>query len=336
MTDLIVPLIMCGGAGTRLWPASREGLPKQFLPLFGRFSTFQDTMRRVSDSALFGRPIIITNSQYRFLVAEQLADIGMEADILLEPARRDSGPAIAAGAAFALSRGGDPVIVALAADHVVAEPASFATACRTARDAAQAGHLVTFGVRPDRPATEYGYIRPGDAGDRGLFAVDKFVEKPNEETAARYVADGYLWNSGNFMFRAGTLLDEYRQFEPQSAAAIAAAVAQVGTDLGFVTLYAQAFEQARAVSVDYAIMEKTTRAVVIPVSFGWSDVGSWHSVWDLTQKDSSGNAARGHAVFVDVNNSYVATDKALVALLGVDDLVVVASEDAILVTQRVP
>jgi len=226
------------------------------------------------------------------------------------------------------------VIVALAADHVVAEPASFATACRTARDAAQAGHLVTFGVRPDRPATEYGYIRPGDAGDRGLFAVDKFVEKPNEETAARYVADGYLWNSGNFMFRAGTLLDEYRQFEPQSAAAIAAAVAQVGTDLGFVTLDAQAFEQARAISIDYAIMEKTSRAVVMPVSFGWSDVGSWQAVWELAPKDASGNAARGNAVFVDAVGSYVASDKALVALLGVGDLVVVATEDAILVTAR--
>jgi mannose-1-phosphate guanylyltransferase/mannose-6-phosphate isomerase len=334
MTDLIVPLIMCGGAGTRLWPASREGLPKQFLQLFGRFSTFQDTVWRVSDPTLFGRPIIISNSQYRFLIAEQLADIGTEADILLEPARRDSGPAIAAGAAFALGRGGDPVMVALAADHVVTDPASFVAACQTAREAAQAGHLVTFGVRPDRPATEYGYIRPGAAAGPGLFAVDKFVEKPNEETAARYVAEGFLWNSGNFMFRAGSLLEEYRKFEPQSALAVAAAVAQAGTDLGFVTLDAPAFEQARAVSIDFAIMEKTTRAVVIPVSFGWSDVGSWHSVWDLTGKDSSGNAARGHAVFVDVNNSYVASDKALVALLGVDDLVVIASEDAILVTQR--
>jgi mannose-1-phosphate guanylyltransferase/mannose-6-phosphate isomerase len=334
MTDLIVPLIMCGGAGTRLWPASREGLPKQFLRLFGRFSTFQETVRRVSDPALFARPVIISNSQYRFLIAEQLAEIGAEADILLEPTRRDSGPAIAAGAAFARGRGGDPVIVALAADHVVAEPASFVAACATAREAARAGHLVTFGVRPDRPATEYGYIRPGGAAGEGLFAVESFVEKPDAETAARYVADGFLWNSGNFMFRAGTMLDEFRQFEPQSAAAVAAAVAKAKIDLGFVSLDAPSFEQARAVSVDYAIMEKTRRAVVIPVSYGWSDVGSWQAVWDLTQKDSSGNAIRGNAVLVDANNSYVSSDKALVALLGVDDLVVIASEDAILVTQR--
>jgi len=275
MTDLIVPLIMCGGAGTRLWPASREGLPKQFLQLFGRFSTFQDTVRRISDPTLFGRPIIITNSQYRFLIAEQLADIGTEADILLEPARRDSGPAIAAGAAFALRRGGDPIVVALAADHVVAEPVAFVTACRTACEAAQAGHLVTFGVRPVRPATEYGYIRPGAAAGRGVFAVDRFVEKPNDETAAHHIADGYLWNSGNFMFRAGTLLEEYRQFEPQSAAAVAAAIERAGTDTGFVTLDAKAFEQARAISIDYAVMEKTKRAVVLPVARGWSDVGSW-------------------------------------------------------------
>jgi len=334
MTDLIVPLIMCGGAGTRLWPASREGLPKQFLQLFGRFSTFQDTVRRVSDPALFGRPIIITNSQYRFLIAEQLADIGTEADILLEPARRDSGPAIAAGAAVALRRGGDPIVIALAADHVVAEPVAFVTACRTAREAAQAGHLVTFGVRPVRPATEYGYIRPGAAVGRGVFAVDRFVEKPNDETAAHHIADGYLWNSGNFMFRAGTLLEEYRQFEPQSAAAVAAAVERAGTDTGFVTLDANAFEQARAASIDYAVMEKTKRAVVLPLSCGWSDVGSWQAVWDLTRKDSSGNAVRGHAVFVEANNSYVSSDKALVALLGVDNAVVIASEDAILVTQR--
>jgi mannose-1-phosphate guanylyltransferase/mannose-6-phosphate isomerase len=216
----------------------------------------------------------------------------------------------------------------------VAEPVEFVAACRTAREAAQAGHLVTFGVRPVRPATEYGYIRPGAAAGRDVFAVDRFVEKPNDETAARHYRRRLLWNSGNFMFRAGTLLEEYRQFEPQGAAAVAAAVAQAGTDIGFVTLDAKAFEKARAVSVDYAIMEKTTRAVVIPLSCGWSDVGSWQAVWDLTRKDSSGNAVRGHAVFVEANNSYVFSDKALVALLGVDDLVVIASEDAILVTQR--
>jgi mannose-1-phosphate guanylyltransferase/mannose-6-phosphate isomerase len=212
MSDLIVPLIMCGGAGTRLWPASREGRPKQFLQLFGLTSTFQETVRRVSEPSLFGRPVIVTNAQYRFLVAEQLAEIGAAADILLEPARRDSAPAIAAGACFAVRRDGDPVVLALAADHVVSEPANFVAACRNAFEVALAGHLVTFGVRPDRPATEYGYIRPGAAVGAGASAVERYVEKPDAEAAARYVADGYLWNSGNFMFRGEILLDEYRKF----------------------------------------------------------------------------------------------------------------------------
>src|SRR5262245_54763687 len=186
MPDPIVPLIMCGGAGTRLWPASREGRPKQFLQLFGQTSTFQETVRRVSQPDVFARPVIVTNGQYRFAVAEQLAEIGIEADLLLEPARRDSGPAIAACAGFAGRRDGDPIVLALAADHVVGEPASFVAACRTASEAARAGHIVTFGVRPDRAATEYGYIRPGAAASAGAFAVEQFVEKPDAETAARY------------------------------------------------------------------------------------------------------------------------------------------------------
>src|SRR5580704_16920787 len=198
---------MCGGAGTRLWPASREGRPKQFRPLFGPESTFQETMRRVSDPALFGRPIVVTNSQYRFLVAEELAAIGVEADILLEPMRRDSGPAIAAGAAFALTRGGDPVIVALAADHVITDPAGFAKICGLAADAAAAGRIVTFGVRPTRPATEYGYIRAGVAIEPGLFAIEKFLQKPDPQTPARYVPGGHLVNPRHFMFRPSLLID---------------------------------------------------------------------------------------------------------------------------------
>ncbi len=334
MSELIIPLIMCGGAGTRLWPASREGRPKQFLPLMGPFSTFQETVRRVSDRALFGRPIVITNGNYRFLVAEQLAALGLEADILLEPARRDSAPAIAAGAEYAQARDGDVIIVALAADHVVSDPAAFAAVCSTARDAAGAGSIVTFGVRPSRPATEYGYIRPGAKLRGNVLAVEAFVEKPDAADAARYVAEGYLWNSGNFMFRAGAFLDEYRNFEPESAAAVAAAIHNAGADLGFVTLERKAFGEAVAKSVDYAVMEKTRHAAVIPVEYGWSDVGSWNAVWELSQRDHAGNAAHGNAVFIESGNSYAATDKALIALFGVDDLVVVASQDAILVARR--
>ncbi len=198
----IVPLIMCGGAGTRLWPASREGRPKQFLSLFGARSTFQDTLLRVSDASLFARPIVITNMAYRFMVLEQIAEIGLEADILLEPMRRDSGPAIAAGAVFAQTRDSEAVVLAMAADHVVRDTAAFVAACRQGLVAADAGHIVTFGIRPERAATEYGYISPGKVIAGEVRAAAKFVEKPDAATAAEYVKDGYLWNSGNFMFRA--------------------------------------------------------------------------------------------------------------------------------------
>ena len=325
---------MCGGAGTRLWPASRENRPKQFLPLFGPHSTFQETIRRVSDPALFGRPIIVTSGQYRFLVAEQLAAIGAEADILLEPFRRDSGPAIVAGATYALRRGDDPAVVALAADHVVSDPDAFAKICNLAGEAVLDDRIVMFGVHPTRPATEYGYIRPGPAIRPGLFAIERFVEKPDAEAAAGYVAEGYLWNSGNFVFRAGFLLEEYRRFEADSSTAVAAAVEAAGADIGFVTLDPEAFARATAKSIDYALMERTTRATVMPVSYGWSDVGSWQAVWELSERDAADNAAQGPAVFVDTRGSYVATEKQLVALLGLDNVVVVTTDDAVLVARR--
>jgi mannose-1-phosphate guanylyltransferase / mannose-6-phosphate isomerase len=334
MTRRIIPLIMCGGAGTRLWPASREVRPKQFLPLFGARSTFQDTLVRVSEPALFERPIVITNAAYRFMVLEQLAEIGIEADVLLEPMRRDSGPAIAAGAAFAQTRDSEAVVLALAADHVVREAGAFVAACRQGLVAAESGRIVTFGVKPERAATEYGYINPGEVVSGEVRAVSKFVEKPDPATAAQYIKSGYLWNSGNFMFRASVLLDEYRNVDADSVLAIGNAVAKAGRDLGFVTLEPEAFGSAKAISIDYAVMEKTARAAVVPVACGWSDVGSWHAVWELSDKDAQGNAAHGAAVFEDSRNCNVSTDKALVALEGVDDLVVVATQDAVLVSRQ--
>jgi len=334
MDRRIIPLIMCGGAGTRLWPASREVRPKQFLPLFGARSTFQDTMLRVSDTKLFERPIVITNTAYRFMVLEQLAEVGLEADVVLEPMRRDSGPAIAAGATFAELRDKDAILLALAADHVVGDAGAFIAACRQGLTAAEAGRIVTFGVEPERAATEYGYISLGEQVSGEVRAVMKFVEKPDPITAAEYVKAGYLWNSGNFMFRASVLLDEYRNMDAESVQAITDSVIKAGRDLGFVTLDASAFGSAKAISIDYAVMEKTSRAAVVPVACGWSDVGSWHAVWELSDKDSQGNAAQGTAVFEDSRNCNVATDKALVALEGVDDLVVVATQDAVLVSRQ--
>jgi mannose-1-phosphate guanylyltransferase/mannose-6-phosphate isomerase len=325
---------MCGGAGTRLWPASRENRPKQFLPLLGRYSTFQETIRRVSNRELFGRPIVVTNSQYRFLVAEQLAAVEADANILLEPVRRDSGPAIVAGATFAFADDRDSVVVALAADHVVSDPEAFTKVCRDANDVAADNRIVTFGVHPSRPATEYGYICTGASIGPNIFVVEKFVEKPDASTAERYVSEGYLWNSGNFVFRAGSLLDEYQHFEPDSAAAVTKAVENAGKDLGFVTLDPVEFARADTKSIDHAVMERTDRAVVMPVSYSWSDLGSWQAVWELSERDAEENAARGSAIFVNSRNSYVASDKQLVALLGLDNIVVVVSDDAILVARR--
>ena len=334
LASTVTPLIMCGGAGTRLWPASREGRPKQFLSLFGGHSTFQDTVLRVADPTLFGRPIVVTNNQYRFLVAEQLAAIGIEADVLLEPERRDSGPAIAAGAAFAAMRDENTLLVALAADHAITDPAAFVKVCRLAAAAAAADRIVTFGIRPTRPATEYGYIRAGASIGADIFAVEKFIEKPDANTAERYVKEGYLWNSGNFMFRAELLLAEYEKFEPESLAAIVDSVESAGSDLGFITLCAASFARAGAKAIDYAVMERTQCAAVMPVSYGWSDVGSWQAVWELSDRDRLDNCGQGPVVLVDTRGSYVASDKQLVALLGVENLVVVTTDDAVLVAKR--
>lgn len=334
MSERIIPLIMCGGAGTRLWPASREVHPKQFLRLFGARSTFQETLLRVSDPDLFDRPIVITNVAYRFMVLEQLAELGLEADILLEPMRRDSGPAIAAGATFAQGRASDAIVLALAADHVVRDTEPFIAACRQGLEAAADGNILTFGVQPERAATEYGYISPDKVIGGGVRAVAKFVEKPDLATAEKYVESGYLWNSGNFMFRASVLLDEYRNFDDATVLAIGEAVNKAGRDLGFVTLDPETFAKARAISIDYAVMEKTSRAAVVPVSCGWSDVGSWRAVWELSAKDEEGNAARGTVVFEDSRNCNVSSERALVALEGVEDLVVVATQDAVLVSRQ--
>src|SRR5258706_15531271 len=268
------------------------------------------------------------------MVLEQRAEIGLEADVLLEPMRRDSGPAIAAGAAFAEMRDKDAVVLALAADPVVRDAAAFVAACRHGLTAAEAGHIVTFGVRPERAATEYGYISPGAPVSGEIRAVMKFVEKPDLVKAAEYVKAGYFWNSGNFMFRASVLLDEYRNVDAESVHAVTDSVIKAVRDLGFVTLDASAFGSAKAISIDYAVMEKTSRAAVVPVACGWSDVGSWLAVWELSDKDAQGNAAQGAAVFEDSRNCNVSTDRALIALEGVDDLVVVATQAAILVSRQ--
>ena len=333
MDRRIFPLIMCGGAGTRLWPASREVRPKQFLSLFGPRSTFQDTILRVSDAALFERPIVITNTAYRFMVLEQLAEIGHEADVLLEPMRRDSGPAIAAGAAFAQMRSNEAVVLALAADHVVRDTEAFVAACRGTRGGRCGTHRdLRRGAR-----TRGHRVRLHQSG-RGGFRRCPGGDKIRREAGCghgRRLCPGRLSLEQRQLHvpRLG-LLDEYRNVDAESVQAVSDAVAKAGRDLGFVTLDSSAFGSAKAISIDYAVMEKTARAAVVPVSCGWSDVGSWHAVWESSDKDGQGNAAQGQAVFEDLRNCNVSTDKALVALEGVDDLVVVATQDAVLVSHQ--
>lgn len=332
--NLIVPLIMCGGAGTRLWPLSREASPKQFIRLLGEKSTFQETVLRVSDASVFDRPVVVTNISYRFMVLEQLKEIGVEADVLLEPVRRDSAPGLAAGAFFALKRRPDVQVLAVAADHMVTNTAAFLSACVEAAEAAKAGYIVTFGIPPNRPAVEYGYVLPGDSIGNNAFKVAKFVEKPDAATAAKYLKAGYLWNSGNFLFQASTLLEEYERNDTASARAVKAAVDAAKPDLGFLSLDPDLFSSAKAISIDYAVMERTRNAAVIPVAYEWSDVGSWRAVWELSKKDENGNAGQGEVFFEEAQNCNVISNGAIVALEGVKDIVVVVTDDAVLVSAQ--
>jgi mannose-1-phosphate guanylyltransferase/mannose-6-phosphate isomerase len=336
MTDLIRPVILSGGAGTRLWPASRDSLPKQFLKLLGERSTLQETLLRVSDGKFFGKPVIVANHAYRFLVREQLQEIGMDADIILEPTRRDSGPAIAAAAQWVAKSAPDALVLVLAADHVVTKPKQFVSACKQARAAAKKGNIVTFGIKPDHPATGYGYIKPGKAiaGGGEARAVDAFVEKPDAKTAAKYLKKKYLWNSGNFMFRADVMLAEYAKHDAATVEAAGSAIANAGTDLGFVLLDEAAFNRTVRKSIDYAVMEKTKHAAVIPADYGWSDFGGWSAAWSLSKKDRHGNAARGPVTVVDAKNNYISSDGKLTTLVGAENLVVVVTDDAVLVADR--
>jgi len=332
----IVPVIMCGGAGTRLWPVSRESMPKQFVPLVGRESTFQQVLSRIAEPTLFSRPIVITNAEFRFLVAEQLRECAVEADIVLEPMRRDSGPAVAVAAVLAAERDPEAIALVLAADHVVRKKDEFLAACRQAADAAAQGRIVTFGIRPDYPAVNYGYIRPGHKLDGGAaLAVDAFVEKPNAAEAGRYVAEKYLWNSGNFLFQARVMLHEIERFEPAMAEAAKGAVAGMTRDLDFLRLAAEPFARAPRKAIDYAVMERTKLAAVVPADIGWSDIGSWNAVWEVLDHDPDGNVASGQAVLLGSRNVLVHSEESvLTTVVGLENLLVIATGDAVLVAAR--
>lgn len=331
----LYPVILSGGSGTRLWPMSRAALPKQLLALNGPRTMIQDTVLRAQlpDAAT---PVVICNESHRFLIAEQMRSIGVKPQaIVLEPQGRNTAPAAAVAALIAA----DPkdIILLLPSDHVVTDEAAFRDAVAVAIRAAEAGNIVTFGVAPTKPETGYGYIQRGTAlsGIEGAFKVRRFVEKPDAATAERYLADGgYFWNSGMFVFRADVLLEETARHAPEVASAARDAVAKAKRDPDFIRLDAESFVRAPNISIDFAIMEHTDRAALVPSALGWSDVGSWSSLWEIQEQDEQGNVLQGDVIAHDTRGSYVRSEKGLVALVGARNLAVVVTRDVVLVADK--
>lgn len=333
---MLLPVIMAGGSGSRLWPLSRQLNPKQFLALTdGQLSMLQSTIRRL-DGLDVGLPRLICNEQHRFLAAEQLRQLGMEqARILLEPVGRNTAPAIALAALQALHDAEDPILLVLAADHLIQDVDAFHSSIRAAMPFAIDGKLVTFGIVPTHPETGYGYIEKGTGLGEGGFAVSRFVEKPSLDLAEQYLASGdYFWNSGMFMFRASRYLNELERHQPAVLSACRQALAAGTQDMHFIRVDAAAFAACPEDSVDYAVMEKTDDAVMVPLDAGWSDIGSWAALWDTSQKDAEGNVFKGDVLGHTTRNSFVHADSRLVATVGVEDLVIVETKDAVLVAHK--
>lgn len=331
----IYPVILCGGSGTRLWPASRSDQPKQFLKLVGHRSSFQETVLRVKDIPGVAEVVVVTGEAMVGFVAEQTAEIGAWTTILVEPEARDSAPAVAAAAAYVERQDPDGVVLMLAADHHISEPEIFEQAALAAARAAEEGLIVTFGVQPTVPATGFGYIRPGvPLLDGSVREVAAFVEKPDQATAERYLLEGYLWNSGNFAFKAATLLGEFEAFEPSVAAAAKACVADLELEAGVGRLDREAFAQAKKISLDYAVMERTQKAAVVPAAFAWSDLGAWDAIWEASTRDGEGNARAGDVDLHGATGVLVRSTGPYVGVIGVSDIVVVVEPDAVLVCHR--
>ncbi|RDS83392.1 mannose-1-phosphate guanylyltransferase/mannose-6-phosphate isomerase [Dyella psychrodurans] len=334
---MLIPLILSGGSGTRLWPVSRRNMPKQFLSLTGEGTLFQQTVARTRLLPEVAAPIVVASEDHRFLAADQLLESGIEgSNIVLEPVARNTAPAIALGALKALERDPDALLLVLPADHLIGDTRSFTTAVQQALPAARDGWLVTFGIRPDRPETGFGYIRRAESIGENAYRVAQFVEKPDQTTAETYVSDGgYDWNSGMFLFRASRYLEELDQHAPDMLATVRAAYATGHRDLDFVRVDKEAFTKVPDNSIDYAVMEKTSRAAVIPVSCAWSDIGSWSALWLSGQHDEQGNQREGDTLAVNTRNSLLRShDRHMIATVGVDDLIVVSTPDATLVAHR--
>jgi mannose-1-phosphate guanylyltransferase/mannose-6-phosphate isomerase len=334
---LVVPVILSGGSGTRLWPVSRESFPKQLWPLISARTMLQETALRAVGAG-FAPPVIVCNEEHRFLIAEQLREAGItDARIILEPVGRNSAPAIAAAALLVAEEQPDAVMWMMAADSAITQPDALATALGDAVAAARAGRFVTFGMKPTAPETGYGYIEIGEAlpGFTGVHAVARFVEKPDAAKAAAMLADGrHLWNSGMFVFTAATLLDEMHAYAPDVTTAVRRAIQGRSTDLDFVRLEKSAFAASPNISLDYAVAERTQRAAVVPADLGWSDVGSWNALWELGEKDAQGNVSLGDVLIEGSNRCYARSDGMLTAVVGLTDIIVVTTKDAVLVMHR--
>lgn len=333
----LYPVILSGGAGTRLWPLSRQSFPKQLLALDTKRSLLQETASRVGGSG-FEAPTLVCNDEHRFIVAEQLREIGVKPRaILLEPVGRNTAPAVAAAAVALLRDDPDAIMLVLPSDHVVRDLAAFRAAAATAAAAATRGALVTFGIPAEGPETGYGYIRRGTAfeGVEGCFHVERFVEKPDRATAQAYLAEGgYFWNSGMFVFRAASYLAELERLKPDLAAGCRAALKAGRADLDFLRLDEKTFAACEGISIDYAVMERAKSTAVVPVSMGWNDVGSWSALWDVGDKNSDNNVCYGDVLINNVKNSYVRTGGPLTAVLGLEGVVVVVTDDVVLVASR--
>ncbi len=325
----ILPVILSGGSGTRLWPLSREAYPKQFLPLSGTHSMLQSTWLRVAGVAALP-PIVVANESHRFVAAEQLQQVGTTPSaILLEPIGRNTAPAIAAAALEARRNGDDPLLLVLPSDHLIRDVEHFHQAITQAAAIAEQGKLVTFGIQPTAPETGYGYIK-AVAGE-GARAIERFVEKPDLATAEGYVASGeYYWNSGMFLFRASRYLEELERLQPQMLAACRASWDKARRDSDFIRLDAEAFKASPSDSIDYAVMEKTNDASVVPLDAGWSDVGSWTALRDVSEQDADGNAHQGDVIAIDCHNTFAYGER-LIAMVGLEDVIVVETDDAVLV-----
>ena len=336
--SLITPVILSGGSGTRLWPLSRTMYPKQFIRFFnGKCSLLTSTLRRIDDAG-FAAPTIICNNDHRFLVREELANAGIQAGaIILEPVARNTAPAVAVAALAAMQTSPEAVIAVMPSDHVVKDTAAFADSLKRAARVAAAGKLVLFGIVPTGPHTGYGYIRRGTElkGPAGGYAVQAFYEKPDRTTAEKYVADkGYFWNSGIFVLHARTFLSELEELAPEILAAAREAYAKATDDLGFLRLDRTAFARSPNISIDYAVMEKTKKAAMMPIDVGWSDVGSWSSLWENAPRDAQDNAVEGDAILVDTCNCLVHSERSLVATIGLKGLIIVDTPDALLVADQ--